>query len=92
MTKIPFLELEPEKYLYIGCIPVSVCKNQPSDQSRGKKISCPHCKRLMWLSENKRKMKNANPDGTKIYCLECLAIGCLWEGIEPELIDIGKIQ
>jgi len=87
----PSLTLEPEKYLYIGCIPVSACPNHPVDQSRCVKITCPHCNKLMWLSEKKRKMINRNPDEIEAYCLDCLTISAMGQDLKPELIDIDKV-
>ena len=86
------MNLEVYKYMYVGCIPVYACPEPPNDQSPCIKQDCPHCNREMWVSEKKRNIKKCNPKKVKIYCLECLAVGAMNQGYEPELLDIGKIQ
>lgn len=85
------LKMNTDKYLYVGCIPVYASPERPTDQSYCVQRDCPHCKRSMWVSEKKRMIEEADPDRVKVYCLECLAIGALNQGLEPELLDIGKL-
>jgi len=90
--KLQSLVLDTDKYLYIGCIPVCVHPEHPNDQSPCTIISCPNCDREIWFSEKKEKIRDANPDKVRVYCLECLAIAAMYMGYEPELLDIGKMQ
>ncbi len=76
-----------DKSFYIGCVPVHVSPNHPTDQTPCIQEDCPHCKRPMWVSEKKRAMRKKIPTA-KIYCLECLTLSALDEGLEPELIVI----
>jgi hypothetical protein len=85
------MKMEIDKYIYVGCIPVYAHPQRPSDQSFCIKRDCPHCKKSMWVSEKKRRIEEADPERVKVYCLECLAIGAMEQGYEPELFDIGKI-
>lgn len=86
------LEMDTDKYIYVGCIPVHAHPERPTDQSFCIKRDCPHCKKSMWVSEKKRMIEDADPKRVKVYCLECLAIGALRQGFEPELLDIGKLK
>lgn len=86
------LKLNVDKYVYIGCIPVEVHPEHPGDQSPCIKADCPHCKESMWVSERKRQIKAKIGKSAKIYCLKCIAIACMEQGITPELCDIGKIN
>lgn len=87
-----YLKIVPDKYIYVGCIPVHAHPEIPSDQSFCIKRDCPHCKKSMWVSEKKRMSEESDPKRVKVYCLECLIIGMLNQGLEPELFDIGTIK
>ncbi len=84
------MKLDADKYLYVGCFPVHACPDHPTDQSPCIQVDCPHCKRPMWYSENKRNLKKLLPKRVKVYCLECLAVGAYAQGLDPTMIDISK--
>ena len=92
MSAVKPMKMDIDKYIYVGCIPVYACPEQPKDQSPCVKIDCPHCNRSMWFSEKKRKIRDFCPKKVKVYCLECLAIGAMNQGYEPELFDISGIK
>ncbi len=85
------MKMKTDKFIYVGCIPVEAHPEHPTDQSPCVKEICPHCKRDMWVSEKKRKIRETCPRKVKVYCLECLAVGALNQGMEPTLFDIGKV-
>ena len=91
--KMKPMEMDNDKYIYIGCIPVEAQPDRPTDQSFCIKRDCPHCNKPMWVSEKKRLLEETMkiPKEAKIYCLECLVIASLNIGIEPVIMDIGAI-
>lgn len=88
LSKKP-LKLNMSKWVYIGCIPRYASPIAPQDQSPCVTAECPHCKRLMWVSEKKRQLKESLGKKAKIYCLECLARAAHAQGLETIIYDIG---
>jgi hypothetical protein len=83
------MKLDTTKWIYIGCIPQYASKEAPLDQSRCILGDCPHCQRPMWISEKKRLLQKSIGKKAVIYCLECLAMASVAQGLEPTLFDIG---
>jgi len=84
------MKLRPEKYIYVGCIPVRSLPHAPEDTSPCIQMICLGCTRPMWVSEKKREMKKKKPSKVQIYCYDCLVKWSYEQGFEPELIDITK--
>lgn len=80
-------------YEYVGCIPLSEFKNPPPDQVGCEAEKCPDCKKRMWVSNLKRKLRKEK--NRKTICWYCLFNLCVKNGINPheiELIDMLKVN
>ena len=59
-----------EAQMIIGCIPVRLCPEEPTDQSKPiTQEECPDCGAMMWVSARKRKLRDG---GTQCKCMICV--------------------
>ncbi len=72
--------------MLIGCVPVSLCPVEPSDQSTPiTKEDCPDCGEKMWVSRKKRELRDK---GLPCKCMIC-AVQELGD-VEHDVIDINN--
>ncbi|HWW39858.1 hypothetical protein [Pedobacter sp.] len=80
--------------LLIGCIPVDAQPTHPDDQEDCIIEKCPLCKKDMWVSKKKRRLRDNTIllKKVQIYCLLCLAKEAIEQGVldDLEMIDIAK--
>lgn len=91
MNKKP-LKLEFNKCMYVGCIPVEAHPTHPTDQSPCIVERCPHCNKFIWVSKNKRELREEGEGWIKIYCFPCLVVAGMVQNLETELIDIKEFE
>ena len=80
--------------LIIGCIPLEAQETPPKDQSACVIEKCPICKKNIWVSEKKRQYRDIKLN-VKIYCLVCIVVEQIRQGISPdqvEIVNIGKLN
>jgi len=75
---------------YLGCIPLSEFKDPPSDQTGCEKEKCPFCKKEIWVSELKRKIRAKGLIAICWFCLFELAKKFDIDPNDIEIIDILK--
>ena len=67
-------------YNYQGCIPLSDFKNPPPEQVGCEKEKCPDCKKQMWVSDLKRKLRKEK--NKILLCWYCFFNLCIKNNID----------
>lgn len=80
------------KMLITMCPPLDICKVAPPDQSPCILEKCPVCEKQMWISEKKRAMRAKNPDKVKAFCVRCVIIEQIRQGIPKEDVELVYIN
>jgi hypothetical protein len=70
-----------ENKIYLGCVPVSVFKTMPTDQTPCTIEKCPTCNEKIWVSELK-KFWRSNKNNVEIYCFSCLVFSGKAQGVD----------